>query len=259
MDRGNNINPASAEHILKSWENPEHRRLRIQPKPGDVEYPVLGALNDFIKMHASPEKKTILDYGAGTSPYRNYFTNADYRRADVLDSPGLDYRIGPTGQITEKDESFDLVLSTQVLEHVEHVAEYLSESFRLLKQGGSLLLTTHGTWEEHGVPFDFQRWTEEGMRRDLRAAGYRQIDIYKLTCGMHAGLFLFIKSLFSAPAPSVQPARLFFKIFRTTISKIYPWLYRFCDRHWPVDRIVKATPDNADKTFYIIIAVIARK
>jgi hypothetical protein len=89
--------------------------------------------------------------------------------------------------------------------------------------------------------------------------GYHDVVIYKLTCGLRAGLFLFIKALFGAKAPAEQPARLFFKIFRTTVSHAFPWLYRCCDRLWPEDKIAKADPASPGPSFYIVIAALARK
>src|SRR6185437_659641 len=175
--------------IRKSWENPEHVRLRVEPRHSDCDYLVFSDLNDFIRQNGSKEKIITLDFGAGNSPYRLYFPSADYRRADILDIPDLRYRIQSDGQINEHDEVFDLIISTQVLEHVRNVGQYLAEAHRLLKKGGRLLLTTHGTWEEHGVPYDFQRWTEEGMRRELAAANFSEVEIFKLTSGLRATVF----------------------------------------------------------------------
>ncbi len=259
MDSDIKPNPLNRLDIVKSWENPEHFRLRIQPTRRDVEYPVLSDLKNFIKQNSSSKKITVLDFGAGSSPYRLFFSDADYRRADILEIPGLRYRIGSDSKIVEQSDTFDLVLSTQVLEHVADVHAYLAESFRVLKPGGTFLVTTHGIWEEHGVPYDFQRWTEEGLKRDLKLAGYKEVTVFKLTCGLRGVLFLFIKGLFAAKAPTAQPARLIFKIFRTTVAHIFPWLYCCCDKFWPEDNIVRASPETASQTFYIVIGAIARK
>jgi len=216
-------------------------------------------LNDFIRRHSSTEKITILDFGAGNSPYRKYFPNADYRRADILTTPDLQYRITTDSRIAEDAEVFDLIISTQVLEHVENVNAYLSESFRLLKKGGTLLVTTHGIWEEHGVPYDFQRWTEAGLIRDLKLAGYADVTIYKLTCGLRGALFLFISCLFKTRAPLPKIFRFIFKLFRTAISRLFPLFYWAIDKYWPENRIVQAGNASTEAAFHIIIAAIARK
>lgn len=253
------INPELKEGIAKGWERPEHIRLRIQPAIHDSEYPVLGDLNEFIKRHGTTDKIRILDFGAGASPYKIYFPNADYRRADIIKTPGLDYEIDANSRIDEESETFDLIISTQVLEHVENTRAYLAESLRLLKKSGKLLVTTHGIWEEHGVPYDFQRWTEAGMMRDLKAVGFDGITIFKTTCGLRAGTFFFIKTLFAAKPPDRQPGRLFFKIFRTSISKIFPFIYRLSDKFWPEERIEQVTTNSPSSAFYAIIAATARK
>jgi SAM-dependent methyltransferase len=87
--------------------------------------------------------------------------------------------------------SFDIVLSTQVLEHVSQPAHYVAECFRVLKPGGYLVLTTHGLFEEHGCPYDYQRWTADGLHLLLQNANFRIKGIKKLTCGPRA-LCLFI-------------------------------------------------------------------
>ena len=112
--------------------------------PNDKFYLVLSDLLLALKRVETSERLTVLDYGAGGSPYRSLFYNSEYRRADLFSSTDGDYLIAQGGTVPEKAAVFDLVLSAQVLEHVENPSVYLSECFRLLKPGGNLLLTTHG-------------------------------------------------------------------------------------------------------------------
>jgi SAM-dependent methyltransferase len=84
-------------------------------------------------------------------------------------------RSAPDGTLGAPDASARLVASFQVLEHVWDVAGYLREARRVLMPGGWLLLSTHGTWLYHPHPTDFRRWTAEGLKREIEAAGYEQI------------------------------------------------------------------------------------
>jgi len=170
--------------FIDPWDSPGLVQSKLFPVPTDKDYPALVDLNNFIKAYASTEALTILDYGAGASPYKIYFPNSDYRRADITDAPTLQYKIRPDSTIAEKDETFDLIISTQVAEHVPNPEVYFKECLRLLKPSGKLILTTHGIWDEHASPYDFQRWTDAGLIRDLKIAGFRQPDIFKLLQGV---------------------------------------------------------------------------
>lgn len=107
----------------------------------------------------------ILDYGCGESPYRRFCPqDCQYIGADLPGNPAADVTIGDDGRLTLDDACCDLVLSTQVLEHVTDPAVYLQECQRILKPGGTLILTTHGLMFRHPVPRDLWRWTLDGLK-----------------------------------------------------------------------------------------------
>ena len=246
--------------ILEIWEKPEHFRSRFQPCVTDPDYFHLTDLLQFLNQFATTDKLTVLDYGAGSSPYQSLFPRADYRKADIIGAAGLQYHLPADSTVSEKDETFDLILSTQVAEHVANPDTYFRECFRLLKKGGKLILTTHGTWEEHGVPWDFQRWTEQGMRRDLRHAGFMQPKIHKVTCGFRAIMLLFSRTYFAAPPPASWLPQKAFKLMRFTYSRLFvPLINLWGDKYWSHERIVVADEDKVTSPFYIVIAAVAEK
>lgn len=71
------------------------------------------------------------------------------------------------------DETYDSLISIQVLEHVEDVHGYLLEANRVLKKGGTLILSTHGWWTYHPYPTDFWRWTRAGLQKVLVDHGFQ--------------------------------------------------------------------------------------
>ena len=237
--------------------------IHTNPNYSNVAYLHYSDLNEFIKEQAatlsSVAKYTLLDYGAGASPYKKYFATADYRRADITPSTGLHYHIRPDSTVPEADETFDVIVSTQVAEHVSNPHVYFGECFRLLKPGGQLILTTHGIWEEHGSPYDFQRWTEEGLKRDLRAAGFKNFELFKLTCGLRAALFFFSMALYESRAPEGGFSRGCFKAFRFLYSRVLGSLYRFSDRWFSDERVVRIRENSTNPKFYIVIAAVVRK
>jgi SAM-dependent methyltransferase len=81
-------------------------------------------------------------------------------------------------QIPAPDSHYDLVLCTQVLEHVPEPKPVLQELFRVLKPGGAIWLTAPLFYEEHDIPFDFYRYTQYGLRHLLQTSGF---TVEKLT------------------------------------------------------------------------------
>jgi len=115
---------------------------------------------------------TVLDYGADDAPYRRHLPRrTSYLAADLAGNPRADVEIRADGTLPVADDTVDLVLSTQVLEHVEDPALYLSECTRVLRPGGSLVLTTHGIMHLHRDPEDYWRWTCDGLEKVVADAG----------------------------------------------------------------------------------------
>jgi SAM-dependent methyltransferase len=69
------------------------------------------------------------------------------------------------------DASMDGVVCLEVLEHVPDPARVLREIARVLKPGASAWLSMPFLYPVHDAPFDFQRYTEHGLRRDVSGAG----------------------------------------------------------------------------------------
>ena len=75
------------------------------------------------------------------------------------------------------DASFDHVLCTEVLEHVPDPALFLADISRILRPGGSLILTVPWSARLHHAPHDYTRFTKFALDLRLRAAGFNSIVI----------------------------------------------------------------------------------
>ncbi len=117
----------------------------------------------------------LLDYGCGNQPYRELWGKnvKQYVGVDVTQNKfgTVTDVVPPNSPLPYQDNSFDTVVSTQVLEHVSEPKFYLSEAARVLRPGGNLILTCPGTYMLHEEPFDFFRYTEHGLRYLLESNG----------------------------------------------------------------------------------------
>jgi SAM-dependent methyltransferase len=108
----------------------------------------------------------LLDVGCGEMPFRSLlgpglaYTGIDVPRADAFgmrqnsDIVAFDGRVIPF-----PDASFENILCTEVLEHVEDPSGLVAEMLRVLRPGGTLLATVPFSARVHHAPYDFNRFT----------------------------------------------------------------------------------------------------
>jgi SAM-dependent methyltransferase len=131
-------------------------------------------LADLISSTPLPPGATVVDLGCADAPYRDLLPEgARYVGVDLPGNPVAELEFRADGSVPMPDGSCDLVLSTQVLEHVEDPATYLAECHRLLRPGGSLVVSTHGIMYYHRDPEDYWRWTRAGLQKVLEEHGLR--------------------------------------------------------------------------------------
>jgi SAM-dependent methyltransferase len=113
----------------------------------------------------------VLDIGCGVKPYYPMLAGraAEYRGLDAAWGPGVD-DIGVVEKLPYEDRSFDVVLCTQVLEHVVDPAQAVGEIARVLTGDGVALVSTHGVFLYHPDPVDFWRWTHAGLEQLFRTS-----------------------------------------------------------------------------------------
>lgn len=138
---------------------------------------------DFVQRSAASLRPGVrlLDIGSGDAPYRELFDHVEYVTHDWENSihegaQGADL-VSSADAIPVEDGEFGAALMTQVLEHVPEPSAVLSEVRRVLAPGGAFFMTAPLSWEIHEMPYDFYRFTSEGLDHLLSSAGFVDIEI----------------------------------------------------------------------------------
>jgi SAM-dependent methyltransferase len=134
-----------------------------------------------------PRGTRVLDVGAGSAPYRKLFADCNYKTQDFVQLKHEQLRYGSyatidfvseADDIPVPDASFEVILCTEVLEHVSKPINVVKEFGRILAPGGRLILTAPLGSGIHQEPYHFYGgYTPYWYRRFLTEAGFQSIEI----------------------------------------------------------------------------------
>lgn len=99
---------------------------------------------------------------------------ASYLGVDIAEGPGVDL-VANVGDLPGRfPDGFDVVVTTEMLEHVEDWRAACEALVRLVAPGGSLVITTRSPgFPYHPYPIDCWRYPPPLMRQILESAGLR--------------------------------------------------------------------------------------
>lgn len=115
------------------------------------------------KVIAHATDKKVLDIGAGAnSPYAEYFPNRV--TVDIKPERNPDI-VGDITNLPIEDNSYEFILCTEVIEHVWDFQTAIKEMHRILKPGGTCILTTRFLFPIHEVPDDYWRFSRFALEK----------------------------------------------------------------------------------------------
>ena len=128
------------------------------------------------------DQSYVLDAGAGEQPYKHVFDGLNYESTDM---PGGFYKRKHDFEcelhdIPKPNDHYDVVVLTQVLEHVPDPQATLSEIYRVLKPNGKLLISVPLNGPLHGEPWHFFQFTHYGLNQLALNTGFHIIEIEKV-------------------------------------------------------------------------------
>ena len=149
----------------------------------------VGILNDLVlkwleKVTVSGEfDEPIVEFGAlqvegqkGFADLRRFFPGKDYLGCDLVKGAGVD-RLENLEFSRFAPNSIGTVLALETFEHVQHPWEAVKEIYRILKPGGSVLISIPFHFPVHFFPDDYWRMTTSGLEALLKTAGFTEITV----------------------------------------------------------------------------------
>lgn len=138
------------------------------------------AMKNFIEKYLDKNKELdIIDLGS-------YNINGTYKT--LVESTknwkytGMDIEAGPNVDVVGWDnitKKYDVIISGQCLEHVNHPWDWLKNLKNYIKDDGILCLIAPHGFDEHRHPIDTYRYFPDGMRDLFNYANIKELEIYK--------------------------------------------------------------------------------
>ncbi|HWH45333.1 MAG TPA: methyltransferase domain-containing protein, partial [Thermoleophilaceae bacterium] len=147
--------------------------------------------------------------------------------------------VGSAYELPVEDGSFDTVLCTAVLEHLEEPAAALREARRVLRGGGVAIYTVPFIWHVHEAPRDFFRYSRYGIEHLFGEAGFEIEELRPLS-----GFWVTFGTMLAYYLHTRRRGPIRFRLYPLITRPLLAAAYRL-DRH---------DPDESWTWAYLVVA-----
>lgn len=147
-----------------------------------------------------PQNAILYDIGCGQKPFAGYLKGKIQSHIGVDLEDGF-YKpeqvdlIGTAYDVPAEDSCADVVISSQVIEHLEKPIQAISETHRILKPGGRFFLSFPFLYPQHAQPRDFMRYTEFYLKDEIASDKFDVLALERIggfwyLIGMYINLYM---------------------------------------------------------------------
>jgi len=129
-------------------------------------------------MHLFTNDQRILEIGPSLpSPYKDLVSNPLIRweTLDIYQSPNLTFVADNLYSFPIPSQTYDIVLSSNVIEHVKDIWLWMPEVARITKLGGLIITISPLNWGFHEYPSDCWRIFPDGMVSLYNHSGIKMV------------------------------------------------------------------------------------
>lgn len=142
------------------------------------------------------------DVNGSVRPYVESLLPAEYLGVDQCAGPRVDRVVNCMDLVEVLGSDWDVVISTEMLEHVEDWRGCMYQLAGALKAGGLLILTTRSPgFPYHPYPIDCWRYTNAQMRSIIEALNF---EVLTLEDDPQPGVFVLARKLGDAPVDALE-------------------------------------------------------
>ncbi len=190
-----------------------------------------------------------MDVGAGESPWRELLSHdADYYGLDVEHSDSFKMSKVRSGIIYYEgtifpfpSETFSSAICIETLEHVSNPVKMLLEIFRVLELGGRVLISVPWSARRHHKPFDFYRYSPDGLKHLLTEAGFTEVQISPRGSEAHVianKILIYVISIFKSKKNQWYALKLLFNALIIPLLVFWyvvAWINQICNIKSEID------------------------
>jgi len=164
----------------------------------------------------------ILDVGGEKKNKKGQFDTSEYAgkvfylNIDPQTHPDF---LGDAAKMPVKKNYFDVVICSQLLEHVLSPTQVLKEILRVLKPGGMLLMSVPFLYRIHPDPVDYARYTDFYWKTNLIKLGFKKIKIEN-----HGYFFSVLTNMLKTYAKECQKNQIITSLLPTLMAGLFTQL-----------------------------------
>ena len=177
---------SSEENKMNSVANTKKaRELYYSAKSSNLKFLLekrFSWMNKFIK-----DEHTGIEVGSGAGFTREFIKNKNLKLTDLGNDDHLDFKNIDAQRTGFKDESFDFVISSNMIHHIPYPIKFFKEMNRILKKEGKLIIFESYCsitfqiitilMKHEGFDFTLNVWDEENAKSDEDNAWHGNIAV----------------------------------------------------------------------------------
>jgi len=192
-------------------------------------------LDSCLNAYSNKMRGCVIDLGGKRENKRGSFqppeNEADSWLYINLDPKAIPNIFADVTQTPLRGESVDCIICTEVLEHLPNPQACVDEAHRLLRKGGVVFASVPFIYPVHADPFDFQRFTEDGLRKLF--GDFSSVEIIPM--GSFPGV---LGMLIEIGIEGIQGGSFFPKLERRSLRLVSRWLCSYDISVAPKNNIV---------------------